>query len=39
MVPAQFSHYITHDHINPIRIMPVGLDQDLTTQQRRERFG
>jgi glutathionyl-hydroquinone reductase len=31
-------YYITHDDINPTRIVPIGPDQDLTTPHGRERF-
>lgn len=31
-------YYITHDDINPTRIVPLGPDQDLTTPHGRERF-
>ena len=30
-------YYITHDDINPTRIVPLGPDQDLTTPHSRER--
>lgn len=32
-------YYVTHDDINPTRIVPVGPDQDLTTPHGRERLG
>ena len=31
-------YYITHDDINPTRIVPIGPDQDLSTLHGRERF-
>jgi putative glutathione S-transferase len=31
-------YYITHDDINPTRIVPLGPDQDLTTLHGRERL-
>lgn len=31
-------YYITHDDINPTRIVPLGPDQDLTTPHGRERL-
>jgi glutathionyl-hydroquinone reductase len=31
-------YYITHDDINPTRIVPIGPDQDLTTPHGRERL-
>lgn len=31
-------YYITHDDINPTRIVPLGPDQDLTAPHGRERF-
>ena len=31
-------YYITHDGINPTRIVPLGPDQDLTTPHGRERL-
>ncbi|HEY6085248.1 MAG TPA: glutathione S-transferase family protein [Nitrospira sp.] len=31
-------YYMTHDGINPTRIVPVGPDQDLTTPHGRERL-
>ena len=31
-------YYITHDDINPTRIVPLGPDQDLTTAHGRERL-
>ncbi len=32
-------YYVTHDDINPTRIVPVGPDQDLTTPHGRARLG
>jgi len=32
-------YYITHDDINPTRIVPLGPDQDLTAPHGRERLG
>lgn len=32
-------YYVTHDDINPTRIVPVGPDQDLSTPHGRERLG
>ena len=32
-------YYVTHDDINPTRIVPVGPEQDLTTPHGRERLG
>lgn len=32
-------YYLTHDEINPTRIVPLGPDQDLTTVHGRERLG
>jgi putative glutathione S-transferase len=32
-------YYITHDDINPTRIVPVGPDQDLAAPHGRERLG
>jgi glutathionyl-hydroquinone reductase len=32
-------YYITHDDINPTRIVPIGPDQDLTSPHGRERLG
>lgn len=31
-------YYVTHDDINPTRIVPVGPDQDFTTPHNRERL-
>lgn len=31
-------YYVTHDDINPTRIVPLGPDQDLTTPHNRERL-
>ena len=31
-------YYVTHDDINPTRIVPLGPDQDLTTPHGRERL-
>lgn len=32
-------YYITHDDINPTRIVPIGPDQDLSAPHHRERLG
>jgi len=32
-------YYVTHDDINPTRIVPIGPAQDLTTPHGRERLG
>jgi len=31
-------YYITHDNINPTRIVPIGPDQDLTAPHGRKRL-
>ncbi|MEK9141086.1 MAG: glutathione S-transferase family protein, partial [Nitrospirota bacterium] len=31
-------YYVTHDDINPTRIVPIGPDQDLSAPHERDRL-
>ena len=36
--PIKRHYYVTHDDINPYRIVPVGPDQDLHSPHDRDRL-